>query len=108
MDARPPQGLSTRKTMSKQNVLLHEECPSCGAKISLGRRAVARKIRCPQCRRVVVVEAGAAAASAEDAVPSELGANGRLSPAEHSQEFWVDPIDHGAAFLGERQKAELL
>lgn len=92
----------------QQNALVQEECPSCNAPITLGRRSISKKIRCPQCRLVVVVPPNDApeAPAPVPVTPAEQAAI--LSPAEHSQEFWVEPIDHGAGFLGERQKGALL
>ncbi len=45
--------------------IIKRDCPSCGVSISLGARTLNKKIRCPQCRHLVVVE---------DAAPVELKA----------------------------------
>ncbi|GEM_PF-6813533 len=67
--------------------LIHKDCPRCNAKISLGSRAVAKKIRCPQCREVIVV-------TPENAIP----------PPEDA----FVPMRRGAGFLGETEKNAFL
>ena len=87
--------------MGKQNGLVHEECPSCGAKISIGSRALAKKIRCPKCRLVIVVPPKAAAEPA-----SSHGVAGTLHPAEYP--LAADPVGPQSGFLDEKQKSALL
>lgn len=60
--------------------LIRKECPSCGVEISLDSSTLDRKIRCPKCRRTVVISTGAPVSDIPVAIPT-------APPLENSSQF---------------------
>lgn len=79
--------------MQVADAQIHSPCPACGARVTLASSALNRKIRCPKCRQIVVVN--------ETSGPVEIARKKEAPRLGNTRKPSATPLDNLTASLDE-------